>query len=93
MKNQGAKQVLVGLDDPYPLGEMESAPQSSYPGKILDLALERKIVTREEADAMWEDNVIQWLCGDDEKSKSKLLKRITGSENDSKSKHHNSYHN
>ncbi|HAV53962.1 MAG TPA: amidohydrolase, partial [Aequorivita sp.] len=78
VRNQGAKQVLVGLDDPYPLGEMESAPQSSYPGKILDLALERKIVTLEEADAMWEDNVIQWLCGDDEASRQKLVKRILG---------------
>ena len=78
MKNQGAKQVLVGLDDPYPLGEMESAPQSSYPGKILDLALERKIITPTEADAMWEDNVIQWLCGDDEEAKTKLVNRILG---------------
>jgi aminocarboxymuconate-semialdehyde decarboxylase len=78
VKNQGAKQVLVGLDDPYPLGEMESAPQSSYPGKILDLALERKIITQEQADAMWEDNVIQWLCGDDEAAKQKLVKRILG---------------
>ena len=78
VKNQGFKQVLVGLDDPYPLGEMESAPQSSYPGKILDLALEQKIVTPEQADAMWEDNVIQWLCGDDEAAKKKLINRILG---------------
>ena len=32
IKNQGTKQVLMGLDDPYPLGEMESEKQSSYPG-------------------------------------------------------------
>ena len=78
VENQGSKQVLVGLDDPYPLGEMESAPQSSYPGKILDLAMERNILTKEECDAMWEDNVIQWLCGDDETAKQKLINRILG---------------
>lgn len=77
IKNQTSKQVLIGLDDPYPLGEMESVPQSSYPGKILDLARDRGIVTQEECDAMWEDNVIQWLCGDDEKAKKKLVERIT----------------
>lgn len=80
VENQTAKQVMVGLDDPYPLGEMESAPQSSYPGKLLDLALERGIIDQDEADAMWEDNVIKWLCGDDEQAKKALYKRITGSD-------------
>ena len=68
----------MGLDDPYPLGEMESEEQSSYPGKILDLAFDRNIVTREECDAMWEENVIQWLCGDDDVAKQKLMNRIRG---------------
>ena len=76
VENQNPKQVLMGLDDPYPLGEMESAVQSSYPGKILDLAQERNILTEEECDAIWEDNVIQWLCGDDEAAKKKLNNRI-----------------
>ena len=66
----------MGLDDPYPLGEMESEQQSSYPGKILDLAIERDIITEDERDAIWEENVIQWLCGDDQESKEKLIKRI-----------------
>ena len=69
---------MVGLDDPYPLGEMESEMQSSYPGKILDLAQERNIITAADADAMWENNVIQWLCGDDEAAKKKLVERILG---------------
>ena len=77
IKNQGTKQVLMGLDDPYPLGEMESEKQSSYPGKILDLAIERKIINETERDAIWEDNVIQWLCGDDEQAKKDLVARIT----------------
>jgi aminocarboxymuconate-semialdehyde decarboxylase len=78
IKNQTYKQVIMGLDDPYPLGEMESTQQSSYPGKILDLAMEREIINEDERDAIWEDNVIQWLCGDDETAKQKLVKRIIG---------------
>src|SRR5210317_275421 len=76
IKNHGAKQVLMGLDDPYPLGEMESAKQSSYPGKILDLALDRKIINQDEYNAIWEDNVLQWLCGDNTAEKEKLVNRI-----------------
>jgi aminocarboxymuconate-semialdehyde decarboxylase len=57
---------------------MESDKQSSYPGKILDLAVERKIITETEYDDIWENNVIQWLCGDDEVAKEKLLNRILG---------------
>jgi len=76
IKNQGSKQVLMGLDDPYPLGEMESIKQSSYPGKILDLAMERHIISEDERDAIWQNNVIQWLCGDDETAKQKLINRI-----------------
>jgi aminocarboxymuconate-semialdehyde decarboxylase len=77
IRNQTSKQVLMGLDDPYPLGEMESEKQSSYPGKILDLAIERDIITENQRDAIWEDNVIQWLCGDNQDTKDKLVKRIT----------------
>ena len=80
VENQGAKQIMVGLDDPYPLGEMESAPQSSYPGKLLDLALERGIIKQTDAESMWEDNVIQWLCGDDQDAKDALYKRITAND-------------
>jgi len=76
IKNQGSKQVLMGLDDPYPLGEMESVPQSSYPGKILDLAKERGIVSQEECDAMWDENVLRWLYGDDTARKEKLVSKI-----------------
>ena len=76
IKNQSSNQVIMGLDDPYPLGEMESAQQSSYPGKILDLAMEQDIITKDQHDAIWEDNVIQWLCGDNQEAKDKLVKRI-----------------
>ena len=68
--------MILGLDDPYPLGEMESEPQSSYPGKILDLAIEREIINESEYDSIWSQNVIQWLCGDDELEKKRLVDRI-----------------
>ena len=77
VENQGSKQVIMGLDDPYPLGEMESENQSSYPGKILDLAMERNIINQVEYDDIWENNVIQWLCGNDDAAKQKLINRIT----------------
>ena len=78
IKNQGSKQVLMGLDDPYPLGEMESAAQSSYPGKILDLAQNQGLLDAQECDAIWEDNVLQWLFGDDQQGKSELVGKILG---------------
>ena len=61
VRRQGTNQILIGLDDPYPLGEMESEPQSSYPGKLLDLALERKIITEKQHSEIWSDNVLRWL--------------------------------
>jgi aminocarboxymuconate-semialdehyde decarboxylase len=76
VENQGAKQVLVGLDDPYPLGEMDSEKQSSYPGKIIDLAMERGIITSEEADDMWDENVVQWLFGNDQEAKKTFYERV-----------------
>ncbi len=76
LDNQSAKQIITGLDDPYPLGEMESVSQSSYPGKILDLAVNEKIITKEDQDEMWDNNVLQWLFGEDEKEKEKLVNKI-----------------
>ncbi|MEM7105596.1 MAG: amidohydrolase family protein [Bacteroidota bacterium] len=61
VKRQGTDQIIMGLDDPYPLGEMESEPQSSYPGKLLDLALERGLITEKQHKEIWEDNVLRWL--------------------------------
>ncbi|MEE9374616.1 MAG: amidohydrolase family protein [Saprospiraceae bacterium] len=74
IKRQGnTDQIIMGLDDPYPLGEMENERQSSYPGKLLDLAKEADIITEKQKNQIWSDNVINWLCGDD---KSDFLKRI-----------------
>ena len=76
IKNQTSKQIIMGLDDPYPLGEMESKNQSSYPGKILDLAQDQQLLSSEECDAIWEDNILQWLFGDDQKKKQDLISKI-----------------
>lgn len=56
----GAAQIVAGLDDPYPLGEMEGVARS-YPGRVIDFALEANIITQEESDGIWYDNVLRWL--------------------------------
>jgi aminocarboxymuconate-semialdehyde decarboxylase len=33
----------------------------SYPGRVIDFAVESKIITPEESDAMWSTNVLRWL--------------------------------
>jgi aminocarboxymuconate-semialdehyde decarboxylase len=56
----GVPQIISGLDDPYPLGEMESVP-GSYPGKVIDDAVELKILTQQNSDDIWSKNVLKWL--------------------------------
>ena len=76
LKRQGSNQIIIGLDDPYPRGEMESEAQSSYPGKLLDLAKERKIINQKQYDDIWEDNVLRWLLGDDKKKIEDFTRKI-----------------
>ncbi len=61
VKRMSTDQIIMGLDDPYPLGEMESEPQSSYPGKLLDLALKKNIINEQQHKDIWCDNVLKWL--------------------------------
>lgn len=61
----GTDQIILGLDDPYPLGEMKNEHQSSYPGKLLDLAVEEEIITLKQKNDIWSHNVVRWLYGDD----------------------------
>lgn len=74
-RQKGTDQILMGLDDPYPLGEMESERQSSYPGKLLDLAVEESIINQQQHEEIWSKNVIRWLYGDDD---SKFMQRVKG---------------
>ncbi len=64
-RQKSTDQILLGLDDPYPLGEMNNETQSSLPGKLLDLALEEKIINANQHKQIWCDNVVKWLCGND----------------------------
>jgi len=76
LKRQGSSQIIMGLDDPYPLGEMESEAQSSYPGKLLDLGLDRKLINQTQYDEIWEDNTLRWLFGSDKAEAEKLIQKI-----------------
>ena len=59
----GADQIVAGLDDPYPLGEMEGVARS-YPGRVIDFAVEVDILAQNESDRIWYDNVLRWLGKD-----------------------------
>ena len=41
------------------------------------MAIERGIITQEEYDAMWNENIVRWLCGEDAEERQKLLDRIS----------------
>ncbi|MDB4727985.1 amidohydrolase [Saprospiraceae bacterium] len=69
---QGSAQIVSGLDDPYPLGEMESVP-NCYPGKVIDEAVEFGFISEKERKDIWFENVVQWLYGD---KREGFLKRI-----------------
>lgn len=56
----GPTQIVAGLDDPYPLGEMEGVARS-YPGRVIDFAVEAGILTEKESKEIWYDNVLRWL--------------------------------
>ena len=59
-KRVGVSQIVAGLDDPYPLGEMEDVG-SSFPGRVIDYAVESGIISQKESNEIWKDNVLKWL--------------------------------
>lgn len=56
----GTSQLVAGLDDPYPLGEMETV-LGCYPGKVIDEALAMNIINKQEHQEIWYENVLKWL--------------------------------
>jgi aminocarboxymuconate-semialdehyde decarboxylase len=60
IERQGATQIVAGLDDPYPLGEMETVP-GCYPGKVIDETSAAGWLTEAEVSNIWCDNVLKWL--------------------------------
>ena len=59
-KRVGASQIIMGLDDPFPLGEMKGVG-TSYPGRVLDYAIEIGALTEKEGKDIWHKNVLDWL--------------------------------
>ena len=50
----------MGLDDPYPLGEVDGVG-TSYPGRVVDYALEIGVLDKNEVRDIWHKNVLNWL--------------------------------
>ena len=59
-KRVGVSQIIAGLDDPYPLGEMEGVA-NCYPGRVIDISVESGILSEEDSCKIWNDNVLAWL--------------------------------
>jgi len=59
-KRVGVSQIVAGLDDPYPLGEMEDVG-SSFPGRVIDYAVESGIISKNDSYKIWNQNVLNWL--------------------------------
>lgn len=68
VRRSGVGNIVAGLDDPYPLGEMESV-RECYPGKVIDEAVQHNIISSSDRDKIWYDNVLNWIYGDAWKSK------------------------
>jgi aminocarboxymuconate-semialdehyde decarboxylase len=60
LDRQGVSQIIAGLDDPYPLGEMRGVADS-YPGKVISDALEEGLISKDDYDNIWYRNVLNWL--------------------------------
>lgn len=56
----GVSQLIFGVDDPYPLGEMDTVP-GWYPGRLLDDALAKGVLNQSERNQICADNVLAWL--------------------------------
>ena len=59
-KRVGSSQIIMGLDDPYPLGEVDGVG-TSYPGRVVDYALGIGVLDKNEVRDIWYKNVLNWL--------------------------------
>lgn len=59
-KRVGSSQIIMGLDDPFPLGEIDGVG-TSYPGRVVDYALETGVLDENEVSDIWYKNVLDWL--------------------------------
>lgn len=67
---QGTDQIIFGLDDPYPLGDMNNIPVGNYPGKLLDQAKDLQMISESQLESIKKDNVLRWLGIDEEAIKN-----------------------
>lgn len=56
----GASQLVWGVDDPYPLGEMDTV-KGCYPGIFLDQVEQQGIIDAEQKSAIMGQNIVNWL--------------------------------
>ncbi len=59
-KRVGSSQIIMGLDDPFPLGEIDGIG-NTYPGRVLDHAIEIGTISPNEGKDIWHKNVLNWL--------------------------------
>ncbi len=59
-KRVGSSQIIMGIDDPFPLGEIDGVG-TSYPGRVLDYAIETGTLTKQERKDIWCKNILNWL--------------------------------
>ena len=59
VKRSGTAQIVAGLDNPYPLGEIDH--NDTYPGGVIDQAVYHQIITEEERSKIWKENVERWI--------------------------------
>ena len=60
IRRHGVSQIVAGLDDPYPLGEMDGITDG-YPGKVIDEVVESGVITASDRKEIWNDNVLRWI--------------------------------
>ena len=53
-----------------------SASIDFWPGKLLDLAIDRNLISQTQYDEIWEDNTLRWLFGNDKVEAEKLIHKI-----------------
>lgn len=61
-RRSGISQIIAGLDNPYPLGEIDM--DDSYPGKVIDEAVDAGVISAADRDDIWYKNVLRWLGKD-----------------------------
>lgn len=60
IKRNGFEQIVWGVDDPYPLGEMATV-DGCYPGILLEEAVSAHVINKKQRKAIMHSNVIEWL--------------------------------